>query len=127
MTPKPICRSLCAATPLALSMLLASCSMAPKDPAPATPATLAAVRSLAPHQCNAQTAAVLDELGVPPDQIRSITYDRRTVGTKSYLQGYDAWVQTSDGSGDMLIRQNRSCRFFTSYNAPSRKVIYAGR
>ncbi len=127
MSLKPTRRSLETAASLAFGILMAACSMAPKAPAPATPATLAAVRSLAPHTCNAQTAAVLDELGVPPDKIRSITYDRRTVGTKSYLQGYDVWVQTSDGSGDMLIRQNRSCQFFTSYNAPSRKVLSAGR
>jgi hypothetical protein len=114
MSLKPTRRSLETAASLALGTLMAACSMAPKAPAPATPATLAAVHSLAPHTCNAQTAAVLDELGVPPDQIRSITYDQRTVGKKSsYLQGYDVWVQTSDGSGDVLIRQDRWCRFFT--------------
>ena len=127
MSLKPARCLLKTAAPPALGMLMAACSMAPKAPAAATPATLAAVQSLAPNKCNAQTAAVIDQLGVPPDQIRSITYDRRTVGTKSYPQGYDVYVRTSDGSGDMVLRQNRSCQIFASHNATSRKVFTAGR
>jgi hypothetical protein len=47
-------------------------------------------------------------LGVPPDRIRSITYDRRVSGENgTYLEGYDARVQVSDQSGDLVIRQNR--------------------
>jgi hypothetical protein len=97
-------------------MLLAACTMAPPQPLdPPTPAMLTAARNLAPHPCNGTTAAVLAKLGLPPDRIRSITYDRRTSGNKSYLQGYDAWVQVSDQSGDLVIRQSRSCRFIASY------------
>ena len=127
MSRKPTRRSLKTAAPLALGMLMAACSMAPKAPAPATSATLAAVQSLAPNKCNAQTAAALDGLGVPPDHIRSITYDRRSVGTKSYAQGYDVYVRTSDQPGEMVLRQNRSCEVFASHNAASRKVLTAGQ
>jgi hypothetical protein len=127
MSLKPIRRSLTTAAPLALGMLMAACSMTPKSPTPATPATLAAVQSFAPNKCNAQTAAALDELGVPPDRIRSITYDRRTVGTRSYAQGYDVYVRTSDRPEEMVLRQNRSCEVFASHNAASRKVLTAGQ
>ena len=127
MSLKPTRRLLKTAAPLALSMLMAACSMTPDAPPAATPATLAAVQSLAPNKCNAQTAAVIDQLGVPPDQIRSITYDRRTVGTKSYAQGYDVYVRTSDQPGEMVLRQNRSCEVFASHNAASRKVLTAGQ
>ncbi len=127
MSRKPTRRSLKTAAPLALSVLMAACSMAPKSPTTATPATLAAVQSIAPNKCNVQTAAALDELGVPPDHIRSITYDRRTVGTRSFPQGYDVYVRTSDTSGEMVLRQNRSCEVFASHNAPSRKVLTAGQ
>lgn len=91
------------------------------------PATLAAVQSLAPNKCNEQTAAALDELGVPPDHIRSITYDRRSAGTRSFPLGYDVYVRTSDQSGEMVLRQNRSCEIFASHNAASRKVLTAGQ
>ena len=127
MSLKPTRRLLKTAAPLALSMLMAACSMTPKSPVPATPATLAAVQSFAPNKCNAQTAAALDELGVPPDHIRSITYDRRTVGTRSYAQGYDVYVRTSDRPEEMVLRQNRSCEVFASHNAVSRKVLTAGQ
>jgi hypothetical protein len=127
MSRKPTRRSLKTAAPLALGMLMAACSMAPKSPTTATPATLAAVQSFAPNKCNAQTAAALDELGVAPDHIRSITYDRRTVGTKSYAQGYDVYVRTSDRPEEMVLRQNRSCEVFASHNAASRKVLTAGQ
>jgi len=127
MSLKPTRRLLNTAAPLALSMLMAACSMTPKSPVPATPATLAAVQSFAPNKCNAQTAAALDELGVPPDHIQSITYDRRSVGTKSYAQGYDVYVRTSDQPGEMVLRQNRSCEVFASHNAASRKVLTAGQ
>ena len=127
MSPKPTRGLLKTAAPLALSMLMAACSMTPKSPTPATPATLAAVQSFAPNKCNAQTAAALDELGVPPDQIRSITYDRRSAGTRSYPLGYDVYVRTSDQTGEMVLRQNRSCEVFASHNAASRKVLTATR
>jgi hypothetical protein len=115
------------AAPLALSMLMAACSMTPDAPPAATAATLASVKGLAPNKCNAQTAAALDELGVPPDQIRSITYDRRSAGTRRYPLGYDVYVRTSDQTGEMVLRQNRSCEVFASHNAPSRKVLTAGQ
>jgi outer membrane protein OmpA-like peptidoglycan-associated protein len=58
----------------------------------------------------------IDGLGVPPDRIRSITYDRRVSGEKgTYLEGYDARVQVSDQSGGLVIRQNRSCQLIASY------------
>jgi hypothetical protein len=127
MSLKPTRRLLKTAAPLALSMLMAACSMTPDAPPAATPATLASVKSLAPNKCNAQTAAALDELGVPPDQIRSITYDRRSAGTRSFPLGYDVYVRTSDQAGEMVLRQNRSCEVFASHNAPSRKMLTAGR
>jgi hypothetical protein len=127
MSLKPTRRLLKTAAPLALSMLMAACSMTPDAPPAATPATLAAVQSLAPNKCNAQTAAALDGLGVPPDRIRSITYDRRSAGTRSYPLGYDVYVRTSDQAGEMVLRQNRSCEVFASHNAASRKVLTAGQ
>jgi hypothetical protein len=127
MSPNPTRPLLKTAAPLALGMLMAACSMAPDTPPAATAATLAAVKGLAPNKCNAQTAAALDELGVPPDQIRSITYDRRSAGTRSFPLGYDVYVRTSDQSGEMVLRQNRSCEIFASHNAPSRKMLTAGQ
>ena len=127
MSLNPTRRLLNTAALLAFSMLMAACSMAPDAPPAATAATLASVKSLAPNKCNAQTAAALDELGVPPDQIRSITYDRRSAGTRSFPLGYDVYVRTSDQSGEMVLRQNRSCEVFASHNAPSRKMLTAGQ
>ena len=120
-------RSLMTAAPLAASMLMAACSMTPDAPPAATPATLAAVASLSPNKCNTQTAAALDELGVPPDQIQSITYDRRTAGTRSHLLGWDVYVRTSEQGEEMVLRQNRYCQVFASHNAVSHKVMTAGR
>ena len=127
MSLKPTRRLLNTAAPLALSMLMAACSMTPDAPPAATPATLAAVTSLSPNKCNAQTAAALDELGVPPDQILSITYDRRTAGTRSHLLGWDVYVRTSEQGEEMVLRQNRYCQVFASHNAVSHKVLTAGR
>jgi hypothetical protein len=118
--------SLTNAAPLALSLLLAACSSVPGKVEQPTSVTLAAVQKLAPHKCSATTAATLDELGVPADQIQSITYDRRTTGTRSNLQGYDVWVRVNDQPGDMVLRQNRSCQFFAGHNVESRKVLTAG-
>ena len=119
--------SLKTAAPLALSLLLAACSSVPGKVEQPTSVTLAAVQKLAPHKCSATTAAALDELGVPADQIQSITYDRRTTGTRSNLQGYDVWVRVNDQPGDMVLRQNRSCELFASHNAASRRVLTAGQ
>jgi hypothetical protein len=119
--------SLTNAAPLALSLLLAACSSVPGKVEQPTSVTLAAVQKLAPHKCSATTAATLDELGVPADQIQSITYDRRTTGTRSNLQGYDVWVRVNDQPGDMVLRQNRSCELFASHNAASRRVLTAGQ
>lgn len=127
MLLKPARGSLKTAGPLALSLLMAACSSVPGKVEQPTSVTLAAVQKLAPHKCSASTAAVLDELGVPADQIQSITYDRRTTGTRSNLQGYDAWVRVSDQPGDMVLRQNRSCELFASHNAASHKVLTAGQ
>ena len=128
MSLKPTRRLLKTAAPLALGILMAACSMTPDVPPPAaTPATLAAVTSLSPNKCNTQTAAALDELGVPPDQIRSITYDRRTAGTRSHLLGWDVYVRTSEQGEEMVLRQNRYCQVFASHNAVSHTVMTAGR
>ena len=75
---------------------------------------LAAVRKLAPHPCNASTAAVLDQMGMQPDHILSVTYDRRIGTAKNILQGYDVWVQRTDQPGDLVVRLNRFCRSFAS-------------
>jgi hypothetical protein len=127
MSPNPTRPLLKTAAPLVLGMLMAACSMAPDAPPAATAATLAAVKDLAPNKCNAQTAAALDGLGVPPDRIQSITYDRRSAGTRSFPLGYDVYVRTSDQAGEMVLRQNRSCEVFASHNAASRKVLTAGQ
>jgi hypothetical protein len=95
-------------------MLLAACTTGAAPTEAPSPAMLAAVRKLAPHPCNASTAVVLDRMGMQPDRIRSIIYDRRIGTAKNVLQGYDTWVQLTDQPGDIVIRQNRFCRPFAS-------------
>ena len=48
-------------------------------------------------------------------------------GTRSFAQGYDVYVRTSDQAGEMVLRQNRSCEVFASHNAASYKVLTATR
>jgi hypothetical protein len=96
-------------------MVLVACTVATPPLAPPAPATLAAVRNLTPHPCDATTASVLDALGVPPAAVRSIYYDRRVSGSeRAYLQGYDAWVRLTDQTGDLVIRHDKGCRFIAS-------------
>jgi hypothetical protein len=103
-----------AAVVLAMAMLLGACTT-PSAPTEApSPAMLAAVRKLAPHTCSASAAAALDRMGVQPDQVRSVTFDRRIGTNKNILQGYDAWVETTEQSGDIVVRMNRFCRPFAS-------------
>ena len=102
----------------ASTVVLAACATATPRLAPPAPATLAAVRGLAPHPCDATTASVLDALGVPPTALRSVYYDPRVSGTEhAYLQGYDAWVRLADQPGDLVIRHDQDCRFLTSYTS----------
>lgn len=97
-----------------LAALAAGC--ATPDLAPPQPATVAAVRALVPHPCNGTTAAALDALGVAPDAIREIYYDRRvTGGEHAILQGYDAWIGLDDRPGELVVRHTPSCRLITSY------------
>ncbi len=99
---------------LAVATLLTACAT-PSAPTEApSPAMLAAVRKLAPHSCNPGTAAALDRMGVQPDQVSSITYDRRIGTNKNILQGYDVWVERTDQPEDLVIRMNRFCRSFAS-------------
>lgn len=87
------------------------------------PATLAAVRGLAPHPCNETTAAALDGLGVPSDDLRSVYYDRRVTGTcTGVLQGYDAWIGLKRGPGELVVRHQPTCRFMTSYTRGGLRV-----
>jgi hypothetical protein len=103
-----------AAVLLVVAALLAACAT-PSAPTEApSPAMLAAVRKLAPHSCNAGTAAALDRMGVQPGQVSSITYDRRIGTNKNILQGYDVWVERTDQPGYIVIRMNRFCRPFAS-------------
>jgi hypothetical protein len=102
-----------AAVVLAMAMLLAACTTASTPTEAPSPAMLAAVRKLAPHTCSASAAAALDRMGVQPDQVRSVTFDRRIGTNKNILQGYDAWV-TTEQSGDIVVRMNRFCRPFAS-------------
>src|SRR3954453_2352685 len=101
-----------------LAAILAACTTPTPPLAPSAPATLAAVRGLAPHRCAATTASVLDALGVPPAALRSIYYDPRVSGgERGFLQGYDAYVRLADQPGDLVIRQDAGCRFLTSYTS----------
>jgi hypothetical protein len=103
-----------AALLLVTATLLAACAT-PSAPTEApSPAMLAAVRKLAPHSCNAGTAAALDRMGVQPGQVSSVTYDRRIGTNKNILQGYDVWIERTDQPGDTVIRMNRFCRPFAS-------------
>ena len=100
----------------ALALALAGCATLAPEIADPAPATLAAVRGLTVHPCNGTTAAVLDALGVSPEDLRSIYYDRRVTGTESAsLQGYDAWIGLRRGPGELVVRHNASCGFMTSY------------
>jgi hypothetical protein len=103
-----------AAVLLVVATLLAACATPSAPTGAPSPAMLAAVRKLAPHSCNAGTAAALDRMGVQPDQVSSITYDRRIGTNKNILQGYDVWVERADRPGDTVIRINRFCRPFAS-------------
>lgn len=95
---------------------LAAAGCATPDLAPPEPATVAAVRALVPHPCNQTTAAALDALGVAPDALREIYYDRRVTGQeRGILQGYDAWIGLDDRPGELVVRHTPSCRFMTSY------------
>src|SRR3954447_26599443 len=81
----------------ALAVILAACTTHTPPLAPPAPATLAAVRGLAPHRCSATTASALDALGVPPAALRSIYYDPRVSGgERGFLQGYDVYVRLVD-------------------------------
>ena len=106
-----------ATPPLLAAALLAGCSgMASPDLEPALPATVAAVRGLAPHPCNATTASALDALGVRPDELREVYYDRRvTGGENGLLQGYDVWIGLRDRPGELVVRHTPTCGFMTSY------------
>ena len=98
------------------ALALAGCATMRPELSPPTPATLAAVRGLVAHPCNGTTAAALDALGVPPDDLRSLYYDRRVTGTEgASLQGYDAWIGLRRGPGELVVRHDASCRFMTSY------------
>ncbi len=99
----------------ALAVVLAACTVETPPLAPPAPATLAAIRNLAPHPCDVTTASVLDALGAPPTTVRSIYYDRRVSGSeRAYLQGYDAWVRLTDQTGELVIRHDKRCRFIAS-------------
>ena len=118
MPSRPWRRPACVGLLPILAVALAACTVATPRLAPPTPATLAAVRGLTPHACNATTASVLDALGVPPAALRSVYDDPRVSGTEhAYLQGYDAWVRLADQPGDLVIRHDQGCRFITSYTS----------
>ena len=81
-----------------------------------TPAMLAAVQRLAPHRCNATTASVLDALEVQPDDIQSLSYNRRISGPDNEtLKSHDGWISLRGQTGDLVIRHSPSCRFMTGY------------
>jgi hypothetical protein len=108
-------RSTCVGPSSALAVVLMACTVETPPLAPPAPATLAAIRDLAPHPCDATTASVLDALGVPPAAVRSIYYDRRVSGSeRAHLQGYDAWVRLADQTGELVIRHDAGCRFTAS-------------
>lgn len=112
------------ALPAAAMLLLAGCAtLNSPDLAEPRPATLAAVRDLVVHPCNETTAAALDGLGVPPDDLRSIYYDRRVTGSGTgILQGYDAWIGLRRGPGELVIRHQPTCSFMTSYTRGGLRV-----
>ena len=96
---------------------VAACTVTvPRLAAPST-ATLTAVRSLAPHRCNATTASVLDALAVQPAAVGWVYYDPRVTGgsERTFLQGYDAWVRLAGQGGDLVIRHDTACSFIGSY------------
>ena len=113
---RPSPRSARAGPPSALAVVLAACTVETPPLAPPVPATLAAVRSLAPHPCDATTASALDALGIPSAAVRSVYYDRRvTGGDRAHLQGYDAWVRLAGQAGDLVVRHDGGCRFIASH------------
>lgn len=91
--------------------LLAGCTVVRPSLGEPSPATLAAVRAVAPHPCNRTTAAALDALGLAGTPIRSLLYDRRVSGTEhTYLQGYDAWIDLEGRPGNLVLQLNPYCR-----------------
>lgn len=98
------------------ALAVAGCATLAPDLAPPRPETVAAVRALVPHPCNGTTASALDGLGVAPEALRAIYYDRRVTGQeRGILQGYDAWIGLRDRPGDLVVRHTPSCGFMTSY------------
>lgn len=92
------------------ALLAAGCAGQPLTLAAPRPATVAAVETLAPHPCNATTAAALDALGVDPAQVTRIIYDRRTSGGEhSHLLGFDAYI-TRAGAPGLVVRLEPDCR-----------------
>jgi hypothetical protein len=99
-----------------LALATAACGDPLPPLAPPGPATLAAVRGLAPHPCNATTASVLDARGVGPGTVERIYYDRRVTGNeRGILQGYDAWIGLRGRPGDLVVRHDPSCGLIASY------------
>ncbi len=69
--------------------------------------------------CTTQAASVLEALGFTPDQVRSVSYERRTSGGggegTATLKGYRGWVNFTDRSGHLVISFRTNCRFNTFY------------
>ena len=126
MPSRPWRRPACVGLLPILAVALAACTVATPRLAPPTPASLAAVRGLTPHACNATTASVLDALGVPSTAVRSIYYERPDTGSSRGVaaRGYEAWVRLADQPGDLVVRHDDGCRFITSY---TRGAIRLGR
>lgn len=98
------------------ALAIAGCAALSPDLAPPRPETVAAVRALVPHPCNGTTASALDGLGIAPNALREVYYDRRVTGQeRGILQGYDAWIGLRDRPGELVVRHTPSCRFMTSY------------
>ena len=94
-------------------LLLAGCAATPPPPArpPASPAMLEAVRRAKPHHCNDDTAALLQQVGVTPDRVTSLTYANViSAGENARLIGHVAYVGLSDTPDAVLvIRQAANC------------------
>ena len=94
-------------------VLLAGCAATPPPPArpPASPAMLEAVQRAKAHHCNDDTAAFLQQVGVTPERVTSLTYANViSSGENARLIGHVAYVGLSDTPDAVLvIRQAANC------------------
>lgn len=89
----------------------------------ARPETLAAVRQLAAHGCNAETAAALDALGFEAAQLEQLRYYINSASADlGRSNGIDAYVRIKGQSGSVVIQHRRGCDVDGAYGSGGMKL-----